>query len=392
MNELDDLIRFENENTSLDFKATQHPKHEDLLKDLIAMANANVSGDRLIIVGMKHLPDGSRKFWGIKQGEFVDSATYHQLIRENVEPEIPFEYIPYQFEAYLLGVFRIYDCNDQPYTMRKDFGSLRAGDAFIRKGTHQPRLMRQDLDRIWERRQNEFTAILKVGFDVGGMPTEITIPAIGKMTLASDRAADEIRGILAEREKKVAKDLLLSREMFEAGIFRSVLGPPRYEHRTSKELSENLETVKETYREDDLHELYEVHSTKVNLSILNEGESYVEDASIEIRIPRVEGLRVANKIHPVPDRSGPFGVPRLSLYSMLGRNYPTVKYYKQHIRISQSVGTLRHGKPVTAFEEPLRVVFGRELVGQKLSLDCTVFGKQLRAPRKETLMIEVVEP
>jgi hypothetical protein len=139
-----------------------------LLKDLIAMANANVTGDRHIIVGMKHFPNGNRKFWTINKSEFVDSATYHQLARENIEPEIHFDYTPYGFEGCLLGVLRIYDCDDQPYMMRKDYGSLRAGDAWIRKGTHQPRLMRADLNRIWEKRSNEFTANIKIGFDSAG--------------------------------------------------------------------------------------------------------------------------------------------------------------------------------------------------------------------------------
>ena len=36
MSDLDDLIKFENEHTTLDFKAKQYVKHEDLIKDLIA--------------------------------------------------------------------------------------------------------------------------------------------------------------------------------------------------------------------------------------------------------------------------------------------------------------------------------------------------------------------
>src|SRR5689334_1846436 len=110
MSYLDDLIEYENENTSLDFKREQYlrEKFEDLLRDLIAMANADLSGERHIIVGVKHLPDGTRKFWSINPPEFVDSANYHQLARENVEPEIHFDYSPHEFGGHLLGVFRIY--------------------------------------------------------------------------------------------------------------------------------------------------------------------------------------------------------------------------------------------------------------------------------------------
>jgi hypothetical protein len=392
MTELDDLIKFENESTNVDFKAKQYANNEDLLKDLIAMANANVAGNRHIIVGLKHLPDGTRKSWGINRSEFVDSATYHQLARENIEPEIHFDYSPYELEGHLLGVLRIYNCNDQPYMMRKDYISLRAGDAWIRKGSHQPRLMRADLNRIWEKRTNEFTANIKIGFDSAGMPKEIARPAMGEVQLPSDQAATRIREILAEREQALPPgDALMLRHLIETGMFPKMgLGPTPYAQRGSNELRENLSKVKDTYRESDLHALYEQHASRVNLSILNEGDTYIEDASIEIKIPKVNGLRVASKIYPEPDRSGPFAVPHLSLYG-LRRHYPSVKNYKEHIVIFQSVGTLRHGILERAFQEPLRVVFGSELIGQKVLLECTLYGKQLRIPRKEILTIEVTE-
>ncbi|HET8670722.1 MAG TPA: hypothetical protein VFM05_08895, partial [Candidatus Saccharimonadales bacterium] len=57
----------------------------------------------------------------------------------------------------------------------------------------------------------------------------------------------------------------------------------------------------------------------------------------------------------------------------------------------ESVGTLRHGIAERAFQEPLRMVFGKELIGQKVLLECTLYGKQLRTPRKETLTIKVTE-
>jgi hypothetical protein len=105
-------------------------------------------------------------------------------LRENPE-----RYPNDAFEGNLLGVLRIYKCNDQLYMMRKKYGSLDAGDAWIRKGTHQPRLMRPDLDRMWEKRRNEFTAVIRIGFETSGMPKEIALPAIGEVQLSSDQAA-----------------------------------------------------------------------------------------------------------------------------------------------------------------------------------------------------------
>jgi|GEM_PF-5225029 len=162
-----------------------------------------------------------------------------------------------------------------------------------------------------------------------------------------------------------------------------------YEQRSSEQLRKNLENVKETYRQADLHALYEEHASQVNFSILNEGETYVEDVSMNVRIPKVHGLRVAPKIYQEPASSDPFEPASLSASAIWLRHYPSVKNYKDYISVADSVGTLRHGIPARAFEEPLRIVFGPELVGHKLSLECTLRGKQLRTPRKETLIIEV---
>lgn len=397
MSELDDLIRFENENTSLDFKAVQYLKtsHEALIKDIMAMANANVSGDRYIIVGVKHRPDGTREYLSIDDKEFVDSAIYHQLLRENVEPEIHFDYLPYSFEGSLLGVFRIYDCVNQPYMMRKAFGTgLRQGDAFTRKGSHQTRLMRQDLDRIFLKRgESGFTGVIRIGFDDPRGLKEVTLSAADKIILPSDLAAKKIRSILAEREQPDRGELMRIQRMFESGLIRSsIFGPTSYAQRSTEELRENLEHVKDTYRDDDLHELYEVKGTKINLLIVNEGETYVEDTSIKVDIPKLEGLRVARRIYPKPVRSSnPFEAITARPF-MYGHNYPKVRNLVKHVEVRSSIGNLRHGIPTLAFDEPIRIVIENNLIGQKILLGCTLYGKQLRAPRTETLTINVIEP
>lgn len=141
MKELEDTIRFENENTNLDFKAIQYKKekYDSFLKDIIAMANAKSSEDRFIIVGVNLKANGDRDIIGIGE-DFVDEAIYQQIITENIEPELDFNYYPYEIDGIKLGVFRIYNCFNPPYMLKKDFGKLNKGDSFIRKGSHQTRL------------------------------------------------------------------------------------------------------------------------------------------------------------------------------------------------------------------------------------------------------------
>ncbi|MEG0695856.1 MAG: putative DNA binding domain-containing protein [Algoriella sp.] len=62
-----DLILYENENTSLDFKKTEYRKenYEEFLKDIISFANANSKGIKYIIIGVKDQSDGERLFFNV---------------------------------------------------------------------------------------------------------------------------------------------------------------------------------------------------------------------------------------------------------------------------------------------------------------------------------------
>ncbi|QQE80435.1 RNA-binding domain-containing protein [Alicyclobacillus sp. SO9] len=149
--DLEEMVYFENEYTKLDFKKMQYRKdqYENLIKDLIAMANADVEGCRYIIIGVKHHAAGTREFSPIDAGDFVDDATYQQLISDNVEPGLPFRYFPLELNDRLFGVFEIDAAVDPPYLMKKDYGKLRRGQSWVRYGSSQRCISRPDLDRMY---------------------------------------------------------------------------------------------------------------------------------------------------------------------------------------------------------------------------------------------------
>ena len=398
--ELEELIRFENENTGLDFKSGQYPTpaFEALIKDIVAMANAHFTGDRYIVCGVKHLPDGTREFRSIDEKEFVDAATYQQLLCDNVEPEIHLDYFSQRIDGNLLGVFRIYDCTDRPYMMRKAFGKLRQGDAFIRKGTHQPRLTRQDIDRInADNTQNGFTGAIRIGFDAPEQPTEISLRTTGDIKLPSDQAAERIRAIIAERTTPPTDELSkFIRGGLKYDVFRSLspLGRSQpYELRPTDELERNLKNVKSAYAELDLHTKFEVNGARFNIVIINKGESYVEDTTFIVEVPRLPGLEVADQIHrDPPDDSWPLVSSVMSRGPILPSNYPLIVEHERHIEIRERCGDLRHGIPKRAFNRSVRLGLSNDLIGKPIELRCKLYGKQLRSPRDQTLVIHATDP
>lgn len=137
MNNLEWLIRYDSEGTKLDFKREQYHKgnYQDLIKDIMSMANAPVEGKRYIVVGVKDRPDGTKEFSSINKEDFIDQATYQQIVRENIEPTINFSYSPKEIDEYLLGIFEIDENNNPPYMMRKDYKMLKKGECLIRRGS-----------------------------------------------------------------------------------------------------------------------------------------------------------------------------------------------------------------------------------------------------------------
>ncbi|MGE4375567.1 MAG: ATP-binding protein, partial [Methanoculleus sp.] len=116
MANIDDLIEYYDENLNLDFKGSQYTidEHADLIKDIIAMANADTNDECYIIIVVIHNNVGQKELRGISREGFIDDAVYQQLIRENVEPDIKFEYSLYEYAGKCFGVFKIGNCDDKP--------------------------------------------------------------------------------------------------------------------------------------------------------------------------------------------------------------------------------------------------------------------------------------
>ena len=403
----DNLIKYENENTSLEFKAIQYKKsqHEDLIKDIMSMANADVENDRYIIIGVSHKSSGDREILNIKKGDFIDSAIYQQIIRENIEPDIKLDYSPYKYKGKLLGIFKISGCSDKPYTMKKDFVKLKKGDRFIRKGTHVSRMIRRDLDAIIEKKikKDKFDGKIQLSFSKYGSSQEIELIANIDQKLPSQRAADKIKGIIKEKQlakiktqnadfTKISSIFELQKRLIE-NPFRvaNPLSPIPYEQRTLEELQKNLKEVDQTYHDDDYYELFELNSHKINISILNEGHKYIEDASIQLQIKKIEGLFIADTVYEKPKN----GIDRFvsaHIPSYESMNYPKVDYTKSSIVISQTIGDVKHHLPIDAFKVPIRIVFLYQLAGKVIEIKCKIFGKNLIEPLTETLKIKIISP
>src|SRR5699024_6767671 len=164
--ELDYLIENELENTRLDFKREIYhkEKYNELIKDVMAMANAHVEDTKYIIFGVKLLEDGSRSFHSVQQ--IPDQADIEQLIHNNIEPTIELSFYPYKFKDHQLAILEIQGFNDRQYISKKNYRGIKAGNSVIRKGSTTSPLNRDDLDKIYSYSSNTVNPHkIEVGFD-----------------------------------------------------------------------------------------------------------------------------------------------------------------------------------------------------------------------------------
>lgn len=420
--DIHDLIEYENENTGLDFKATQYSKdeHAEFLRDVIAMANADRSTDSCIIIGVKDVHGEARQFLGITE-QFTDSAGLQQLVLQNIEPDLSVSYEPLEHNGVRLGVIRIQpDPYARPYLMKKDFGGrrgrpLRKGEGLIRKGTHRDRLSQRDLETIYAIRheQASFSGKLHVAFTGTEGKQSIALRCIGYAPFPSDLAATEIQQILDQRrvERERQEEEKRRRELGENKLGASNLylanmstmlakletkslctgvgvsapqgfsamawGGVPYSKRTDEQLRNNLEKAHETYYDNDYYELYEIRAAKINFKIENRGREYLEDASIRVTVDGHDGgLFVAKDLPEKPDRS-PFPI---HLPSLNPQPYPTVRSAAGTYVITEPLGDLKHGIPVTSFPTDVRIALCNELAGVEIPFTVELFGRNLPRP------------
>jgi hypothetical protein len=397
MDELDDLIKFENENTRLDFKLTEYskPKYSAFLKDIISMANANTSESRYIIIGLKPKSDGDRGIIGINNG-LTDPSTYQQLINENIDPELYVEYSAYRFEDKILGVFKMPNCINQPYLMKKDYGDkLRKGDGFIRKGTHQTRVMRVDLDNFYASRANLglFSGEILIGFKGTNYSDTLELKALSNLNFPSEKQKAKIISILnkkkAEKEKLEKfgiKDNLFDIRDTLARSFVPFGGGIPYENRDIETLEKNLKNVSKTYREADYYYVFEKKSYKINLELINLGTRYIEDATIQIYIPKVDGLIIADHIYQEHKDENPLNY-NVSFTNNFG--YPRVEEEDSNYIITRSIKDIAHQFRIEVFPESLRVVIFPPLIEKSINLSVKLFAKNIAFPFEKMLKIRV---
>ena len=154
----EELLKFllnQTEHEGLDFKKGLYVKtnFEDLLKDVLAMANAKIKGTRYIVFGVKEHVQQTKELFEITNP--IDAASYQELLLENIEPQIICNLTYIHYENKQLAILEIPEPTEQPYLLKKRYGSLHKGYCYVRKGSKNEHATRADFDYYYKRGEFE---------------------------------------------------------------------------------------------------------------------------------------------------------------------------------------------------------------------------------------------
>lgn len=380
-----DLIEFHNESEYLDFKLEEYTsaKSHILIKDVLCFANGAYHGDRYIIIGVKK-KDGKVTLNNIESQ--TDSASVQQLIINNIYPELRIEYVPFEYKGINLMILVIKNPQERPYLTKKQVSYptgnifLRENELWIRKGDHQMPANRNDLENIYGRRAKDasFEGKVEVAFSetgTGFIEIEPVSSCVSPSEKAKKRINDRIKHLIGLRETDL--DMYVKQSNLNLpGSFRT------YETSNIGQLESDLESLTSKYKKKDDLYYFEELPYKMNFSVLNNADSYIEDASIFFTFPKIMGMEVVKDLVR-PDRNMLQGPDPELLF------YPTVSAVENGLVIAQDMGDIKHKIKEAIFKVDLRVLFLSSINISEIPIICELHGKNIKTPLKFTLLIRI---
>lgn len=156
--ELIDSLLYRSEDTAVDFKAGQYvlsrldeakypalnksqladlfkEKKSELLKDVLAMANAWRDGPGYILLGFKERKPYPPEVVGLSDDEYHDDAAFQQFIASHVNGKPSFRYEVRPYRGVTIGIISVAKQLRPPFYAKEQYGKVKAGVVYLRRGS-----------------------------------------------------------------------------------------------------------------------------------------------------------------------------------------------------------------------------------------------------------------
>ena len=132
-------LRYKSEGTDIDFKSAQYrfvggneDSKAEMLKDILAIANAWRDGSGYILLGFKDQRPHPAEVIGIS--ESIDDAQLQQFVNSKVKPKLTFRYEEHLYEDKTVGVITI-PKQKRAFYLATPYGKLKSNVVYVRRGS-----------------------------------------------------------------------------------------------------------------------------------------------------------------------------------------------------------------------------------------------------------------
>ena len=369
----------------------REPDEEDLVKEVIGLANADVDGPRNILFGYNAGAMEGNGIVGIAETAMAELKKAHRLLSSLIDPVVHLAFIYDMINGKLVGTLEIDGCDEGPYIVGRDYSErLARGQSWIREGRDLRALERAELIQIstpggatQPAKPTEKPSI-EVGFndDLECKLLEIAVPDSSNPPFAHDKWKVDKPLDLKEKIKETIGTV--TTRILHLG--RAPKPEPVVEPDDNIDQSQT-DMFRQTgilFDNAENHYYFEEKALKLNLSVCNKGTQDLEDVSIEIGFPRLPDFDVADQLHISPfDKRQPHEIKNL--------RYPKVEHRDGSILVRSSLGALTPDRPEPAFKCALRLAVGPRMAGRKVGLQYKLRGRDKQTLDKGRLKIKFIK-
>ncbi len=385
MNRLLKIARTATPGTGFQFRKGKYGSSgvRSYLRDVLAMANAEVDGPRYIIVGADVDSKGHKCVHSIDAEDFSGKPSYQSIANEYIEPPLRIRYKPVSVDGKRVGVFEIGDCQDRPYMMRIDYSErLRRGDAYVRAGNNVMKMGRRQLAQLFERKFRDSVSAgdIEIGFPGDIIHKDYSVKTCDLSQLPSAEASNKLDQLISiQNSSRNTGSTTVMARLTHARLFGA---DDPYIDRSPEQLMQEMSELRVKYRDQDSHFLFETRAERMQLVVYNQGNEPIIDASLSLVMPNHNSFYVADNL---PKKTNKNGFANRTPDEIAA--YPSVILKDDSVQVTSKIGDIPVGEPVDVFISPLRLCVGKDLTGKRFGARYTLHGQNLRSPAKGQLRL-----
>lgn len=353
----------------------QDVDREELVKEVIGLANADVEGPRNILFGINSGAVDGNGIVGIPESVVADLKKAHRQLSAVIEPVLHLAFIFDRINGKLVGALEIDGCDFGPYFVGHDLnGSLSLGQCWVREGWELRAVERAELMLGTSSAPTGETekVIDKADIDIGFNDEpeckllEMDIPDTSNPPFAQEHFE-------ATRTSKIKQAIKDTVGTMTTQILKFGQGGPELAESGAEPVADVCDEADKVLADAKNHYYFEERALQLNLCARNKGDDDLEDVGIELGFPRLPDFDVADRLHTSPfDKRSPAEIKNLG--------YPEVVRRDDAIFVRGKIGMLAQHRSEPVFRCALRLAVGPRMQGRKIAVRYT-----LRAPNGQEL-------